>query len=218
MAEEKKAKKPAGMENVAAAESRICKIMGQEGGLYYRGYDVRELAEHSKFDETSYLLWTGELPTEEQYDAFRTRFRASVELPPETVSVLRVKLKHLNEWNHRRRSLAARYDEGLDECGDLVLPLVPPEVEHVYHQYVIRTPMRNALREYLTGAGISSGLHYPRGVHLQQAYAYLGYQPGSCPRAEQATAEVLSLPLFPQLSAREMSQVVRLTRFFFAMR
>jgi dTDP-4-amino-4,6-dideoxygalactose transaminase len=133
-------------------------------------------------------------------------------------AVLRTKLPYLDAWTRRRQSLAARYDDGL--CCDeaLILPAVPEDAAHVYHLYVVRTPLRNRLRDYLSGAGVSSGIHYPPGVHRQQAFAELGYEPGSCPQAEAATAQVLSLPIFPQLSSGEVAKVVRLVRFFFAMR
>jgi dTDP-4-amino-4,6-dideoxygalactose transaminase len=133
-------------------------------------------------------------------------------------AILRAKLPHLDAWNDRRRALAARYDADLDGTGDLVLPMAPNDVEHVYHLYVVRTPLRGTLRDYLSGAGVNTGIHYPQAVHLQVAYAHLDYAAGSCPNAEQAAATVLSLPIFPQLSDHEVAQVVRLARFFFAMR
>jgi len=133
-------------------------------------------------------------------------------------AILRVKLGHLDAWNRRRRALAARYTSGLCCDENLVLPITPEDVESVYHLYVVRTPLRHALRDYLEGAGVSAGIHYPKAVHQQPAYASLGYEPGASPNAEKAAAEVLSLPIFPQLTSREVDQVVRLTRFFFAMR
>jgi dTDP-4-amino-4,6-dideoxygalactose transaminase len=133
-------------------------------------------------------------------------------------AILRVKLRHLDDWNARRRALASHYDADLGAFSELTLPRVPEGIEHVYHLYVVRSPLRDALHDYLAGAEVSTSVHYPRGVHLQEAYADLGYEPGSCPEAERAAAEVLSLPLFPQLSDLEVGQVVRLIRFFFAMR
>lgn len=133
-------------------------------------------------------------------------------------AILRVKLPHLDGWNLRRKALAARYDAGLDGFEDLALPTLPGDVEHVYHQYVARTPLRDTLRNYLDGARVKTGVHYPQGVHRQKAYAHLGYEPGSCPHAEKAAAEILSLPIFPQLTTHEAAQVIRLIRFFFAMR
>jgi dTDP-4-amino-4,6-dideoxygalactose transaminase len=131
-------------------------------------------------------------------------------------AILRAKLPHLDGWNRRRRKLAARYDGGLTGVGDLVRPMMPAESEHVYHQYVVRTSLRDALRDYLDGAGVSASIHYPCAVHLQPAFAYLDYEPGSCPNAEKLAAEVLSLPVFPQLTASEAEQVIRLVRFFYA--
>lgn len=133
-------------------------------------------------------------------------------------AILRIKLPHLDAWNQRRQTLANRYRAGLTNTGDLTLPVAPQNVEHVYHLYVVRTGLRDALRDYLSGAGVNTGVHYPKGVHLQKAYAHLGYKPGSCPNTEQAAGQVLSLPIFPQLSNQEVDQVIRLIRFFFAMR
>jgi dTDP-4-amino-4,6-dideoxygalactose transaminase len=98
------------------------------------------------------------------------------------------------------------------------LPTVPRDVEYAYHLYVVRTHLRDTLHDYLSGAKVTTSVHYPRGVHLQKAYAYLGYEPGSCPNAEEAAAQVLSLPVFPQLSDHEVEQVIRLIRIFLAMR
>ena len=133
-------------------------------------------------------------------------------------AILRTKLPHLNAWNLKRRALAARYDAGLAGFQDLALPTVPGDVEHVYHQYVVRTHLRDTLRAYLDGARVKTGVHYPQAVHRQQAYAHLGYEQGSCPHAEKAASEILSLPIFPQLTTHEAAQVIRLVRFFFAMR
>lgn len=133
-------------------------------------------------------------------------------------AILRVKLRHLDDWNERRRTLAAQYDAGLRDLDSLQVPVVPADVEHVYHLYVVRTPLRNALQDYLTGAVVKTSVHYPRTVYQQQAYASLGYEPGTCPNAEKAVAEILSLPIFPQLTDIEVGQVIRLIRFFFAVR
>jgi len=130
-------------------------------------------------------------------------------------AILRVKLQHLDSWNRQRRTLAGCYRSGFHDCTGLTLPVEPADVEHVFHLYVLRTPLRDALREYQAQNGVNTGIHYHRGVHLQQAYASLGYKGGSCPNAEAATREILSLPLFPQLSLPEVDHVVRTTRSFF---
>jgi dTDP-4-amino-4,6-dideoxygalactose transaminase len=132
-------------------------------------------------------------------------------------AILRVKLPHLDTWNKRRQLLAMRYDAALCACDALTLPTVPDGVEHVYQHYVVRTPLRDALRDYLAGAEVNACIHYPLALHQQAVYAPLGNAEGSCPEAERAAAEVLSLPIFPHLSNHEVEQVCRLIRIFFAM-
>jgi dTDP-3-amino-3,4,6-trideoxy-alpha-D-glucose transaminase len=133
-------------------------------------------------------------------------------------AILRVKLPHLDSWNRQRQALASRYDAGFCDSDDLVLPVAIEGVEHVYHRYVVRTSHRDRLRDYLAGAWVDTGIHYPQPVHLQGAFRHLGYEPGSCPNAEALVTEVLSLPIFPQLSTREVDKITHLMRFFFAMR
>jgi dTDP-4-amino-4,6-dideoxygalactose transaminase len=113
-------------------------------------------------------------------------------------AVLRVKLGYLEMWNERRRELARLYDRLLVGSG-LALPSEPEDCRHVYHQYVVRTPRRDELRKFLARRGICTGIHYPLPVHLQPAYANLGYRPGDLPESELAASEVLSLPLYPEL-------------------
>ncbi len=133
-------------------------------------------------------------------------------------AILRVKLAHLDGWNERRRGLGNRYSAGLNDCDGLVLPTVPDDVEPVFYVYAVRTELRDGLRDYLAGTGVSTGIHYPLGVHRQEAYSQLGYQAGACPNAEAAAATALSLPVFPQLTIGEIEHVVRLVRIFFAVR
>lgn len=133
-------------------------------------------------------------------------------------AILRVKLPQLDSWNLQRQALAARYRAGLGDREGLVLPPEADGIEHVYRRYVVRTSVRDSLRDYLAGAWVDTGIHYPRPVHLQGAFTNLGYEPGSCPVAEAMATEVLSLPIFPQLSTREVDKVIHLMRFFFAMR
>jgi dTDP-4-amino-4,6-dideoxygalactose transaminase len=132
-------------------------------------------------------------------------------------AVLRAKLRHLSAWNKCRRSVAARYHAGLCSTGALVLPPTPEGAELAHHRYLVRTSLRDKLREYLAGAGISTGVHAIRGLHLGAAYAKLGYKPGSCPIAERIAAEAVLLPVFPQISSAEVDKIVRLIRIFFAM-
>jgi dTDP-4-amino-4,6-dideoxygalactose transaminase len=118
-------------------------------------------------------------------------------------AVLRVKLSHLDRWNELRREHAARYGELL-AAGDLVLPREMAYAYHVYHLYVVQTEARDQLRRILDEAGVQTGIHYPVPVHLQPAYASLGYKAGDFPEAERQARRVLSLPMFPELSEQQM--------------
>lgn len=114
-------------------------------------------------------------------------------------AVLRVKLKRLEAWTELRRSRARRYADRLAAFAP-ALPAEMPYARHVYHVYAVRTPEREAVQRRLADQGIQTGIHYPIPVHLQPAYADLGYRAGDFPHAERAAAEVLSLPLYPELS------------------
>ena len=116
---------------------------------------------------------------------------------------LRVKLKHLEEWNRKRQEVADRYRELLGEIEGITLPSQPGWSRHVYHLYVIRHPERQRLAEHLKEKGIDTGLHYPLPVHLQDAYRRLGYGPGDLPVTEKVAGEILSLPMFPGLAAAQ---------------
>lgn len=121
-------------------------------------------------------------------------------------AVLGVKLKRLDAWNEARRTLAARYNAALGERWAPVT--VAPCSQSVYHLYVIRCQQREAVAEGLKKQQIDSGLHYPVPIHLQEAYSYLGHQPGDFPEAEKACREVLSLPLFPGMQDDEIEAVI----------
>ena len=129
-------------------------------------------------------------------------------------AILRVKLGYLDEWNAQRQKLAGRYNALLQGC-DLVLPTQPADAEHVYHQYVIRSEERDALKTFLFEQGIQSYIHYPVPVHLQAAYLDLGYAKGSLPFTEAAAAQVLSLPLYPEMTEDAVEQVSEVIRQFF---
>jgi dTDP-4-amino-4,6-dideoxygalactose transaminase len=118
-------------------------------------------------------------------------------------AVLRVKLKYLDRWTAARRAKAVRYRELFAQRGlgsFMQLPVEPPGREHVYHQFVIRCPRREELRSFLIGCGIPTQIYYPLPLHLQPAFAYLGYHPGQLPNAEAASREVLALPVYPELA------------------
>ena len=133
-------------------------------------------------------------------------------------AILEVKLKHIDGWNDARRTVAARYHAlfaaaGLAETGPypthgIVLPHQVPGSHHVWHQYVLRTPRRDQLREFLTARKIGSEIYYPVPLHLQEALKGLGYSEGSFPEAERAASEVLALPIFPELREDEQQTVV----------
>ncbi|MBC7227095.1 MAG: DegT/DnrJ/EryC1/StrS family aminotransferase [Thermoflexales bacterium] len=129
-------------------------------------------------------------------------------------AVLRVKLRHLESWNERRRQIAALYAEYLTELAGqgLVLPGEPEDSWHVYHLYVVRHPRRDALQAFLRERGIGTLVHYPVPVHLQPAYADLGYPAGSLPVSETLAREVLSLPMYPELTDEEVRQVAEAVR------
>ena len=120
-------------------------------------------------------------------------------------AVLRVKLKRLEEWNRARQRLAAQYSRLL---GDAVrTPAADPEGAHIFHQYVVRVADRDGLRSRMADRGIETAVYYPLPLHLQKCFAYLGYEPGDFPQAEAAAREVLSLPLYPELSEEALEYV-----------
>ncbi len=123
-------------------------------------------------------------------------------------AVLRVKLKYLEGWTEARRAAAARYDSLLAGTG-VPTPYARPDVRHVYHLYAIRTQNRQAWQDALLAQGIQTGIHYPTPVHLLPAFADLGYQAGQFPHSEQAANEVLSLPMFPELTAVQCERVAQ---------
>lgn len=128
-------------------------------------------------------------------------------------AILRVKLKHLNNWNDRRREIASWYGERLSQT-EVTLPALPADAFSVYHQYVIRHPCRDNLQAYLEEHAISSLVNYPVPVHLQPAYRNLGYKPGNLPFSEEASSQVLSLPIYPEMTEEMVDQCCQVTREF----
>lgn len=133
-------------------------------------------------------------------------------------AVLRVKLRHLQEWTTARRRNANRYRSLFSQAEldrSIQLPLEPPETHHVYNQFVIRTPERDRLRDHLHGMGIPTEIYYPLPLHVQPAFRYLGYKSGDFPRAESASRSVLALPIYPELTeAQQLSVVTSISDFF----
>jgi dTDP-4-amino-4,6-dideoxygalactose transaminase len=123
-------------------------------------------------------------------------------------AILRVKLRRLDEWNERRRQLADLYFELL-AGAEVTLPSLPENSSHIFHQFVIRHPQRDALKKYLKERGMHTLVHYPVPIHLQPAYKDLGYSLGRFPDAETTSREVLSLPLYPELAGENIQQICR---------
>jgi dTDP-4-amino-4,6-dideoxygalactose transaminase len=123
--------------------------------------------------------------------------------------ILTVKLRHLPEWTTRRREAAARYRELFTQAGVAELaPYDPDWAKAVYHLFAVRVPDREGFMRHLAEAGIGTGIHYPVPLHLQKAYASLGYQVGDFPVAERTASEIVSLPMFPQLTSDQQKRVV----------
>jgi len=122
-------------------------------------------------------------------------------------AVLSVKLNHLEDWNNARRQNAQLYSELLQRVKSIVLPTEADYARHVYHIYAVRTPKRDSLMACLAEKGISCGIHYPIPVHLQKAYEDLGLGEGSFPVVERCATEFVSLPMFPELTAEQISFV-----------
>lgn len=146
---------------------------------------------------------------------FHTSYGVNSRLDELQAAILRVKLRSLDAWNAVRRELAARYQEAL-EGVPVTLPREAPWARHCYHLFVIRTPQRDALRAHLEECGIGTQLHYPVPIHLQEAYRHLGRELGAFPASEAACGEVISLPLYPELSTAAVDEVCRAVSGFFA--
>jgi dTDP-4-amino-4,6-dideoxygalactose transaminase len=129
-------------------------------------------------------------------------------------AILRAKLRHLPEWTQARQALATRYGAGLAGLP-LILPAERPGATHVFHQYTVRTPRRDALAKHLAAAGIGTACHYPLPIPAQPLFSQLGYDATAFPAAWAASREVLSLPCFPELRSDEVDYVVDTVRAFF---
>ena len=138
-------------------------------------------------------------------------------------AILEVKLHYLPQWNQQRRDRAARYDQLFQNAGltgatveeGLVLPFTDRRAHHIFHQYVIRAPRRDELRQYLTERKIGSEIYYPLPLHEQVSLAGLGYKAGDFPVSEAATDEVLALPMYPELREDEQETVVETIASFY---
>lgn len=140
-------------------------------------------------------------------------------------AVLRVKLRHIDDWNAARQKRASAYDLLLKSAGLLGTKAKPgpirllsrePQAHHIYHQYVVRAERRDDLREFLAAKGVGSEIYYPVPLHMQECFVYLGYREGDLPEAEKAAREVLALPMFPELTSDEQAQVVNAIAEFYS--
>jgi dTDP-4-amino-4,6-dideoxygalactose transaminase len=131
-------------------------------------------------------------------------------------AILRIKLRRLEQWNARRRELARMYDERLKGSG-VTTPEIPSDIRrHVFYTYTIRVPggRRDDLRKYLAERGIGTQIHYPVPIHLQQSAEFLGYRKGDLPVTERIAGEVLSIPMYPELSDEQVDRVATAIREF----
>jgi dTDP-4-amino-4,6-dideoxygalactose transaminase len=139
-------------------------------------------------------------------------------------AILRVKLPHLETWNQQRRARAATYDRLFTQSGltaataDAAVRILgtSPHAHHVFHQYMIRAQRRDDLRAFLAARNIGSEIYYPLPLHLQPAFAYLGYREGDLPESERAAKQVLALPMFPELTEAEQQWVVESIAEFYS--
>jgi dTDP-4-amino-4,6-dideoxygalactose transaminase len=131
-------------------------------------------------------------------------------------AILLAKLPHLGVWNAARRSRAACYAEGFAGMSGVTPPVTHPANEHAFHQYTIRAERREQLQAHLKERGIGHKVYYPKPLHLQSCFGHLGYARGRFPHAERAAAEVLSLPVYPELTDEACDTVIAAVRAFYA--
>lgn len=130
-------------------------------------------------------------------------------------AVLRAKLPHLEKWSERRRTNAAYYDAAFADLPQVVTPFVDPSNVSIFNQYTLRAERRDDLRAHLNARKIGNYVYYPLPLHLQPCFAYLGYKEGAFPESERAAQEVVSLPIFPELTRAQQDEVVAAVRDFY---
>jgi len=130
-------------------------------------------------------------------------------------TVLQAKLPHLAAWSAKRRGNAAYYDRAFADLADVHTPYVDPANESIFNQYTIRVDRRDELQSFLKERGIGTSVYYPLPLHLQPCFAYLGYKEGQCPESERAAKEVLSLPIYPELTTSQLDEVITAVRAFY---
>jgi dTDP-4-amino-4,6-dideoxygalactose transaminase len=178
---------------------------GKNLGAYGEGGMV--VTDHPEYARTIRMLrdWGAEKKYQHVLKGYNYRLEAI------QGAVLRVKLRHLEAWTEARRAAAARYDELLAASG-VPTPEAMPYARHVYHIYAIRTKNRQTWQDELSKQGIQTGIHYPSPVHVLPAFADLGYRAGDFPHSEHAANEVLSLPIYPELTEAPCEIVARAVR------
>jgi dTDP-4-amino-4,6-dideoxygalactose transaminase len=129
--------------------------------------------------------------------------------------VLSAKLPHLAAWSAKRRQNACHYQSALGDVAEIRLPVIDPRNESIFNQFTIRAERRDALQAHLKARGIGTAIYYPLPLHRQPCFAYLGYAEGSCPESERAAREVLSLPIYPELTPAQLDEVVGAIRAFY---
>jgi dTDP-4-amino-4,6-dideoxygalactose transaminase len=194
----------------AEYKGRRCGSMGQLGCFsFYPGKNLGAYGEGGAVVTSDPALarkirllraWGEETRYEHKYRGFNYRMDGV------QGAILGVKLRYLEAWTEARRRNAAEYGRQLAETAAL-LPRERPDARHVYHLYVVRLAQRDGWRERLTAAGVQTGVHYPIPVHLQPAYRDLGYSAGDFPVCERVSTEVLSLPMFPELTPDQIREV-----------
>ena len=131
-------------------------------------------------------------------------------------AVLRAKLPHLESWSEKRRLNARYYTEALADIPQVTPPFIDPKNVSIFNQYTIRAERRDELQKHLNARKIGNAVYYPLPLHLQPCFAYLGYKEGTCPEAEKAAREVISLPVFPELTRAQADEVIEAIRGFYA--
>jgi len=232
---------PADMDTILQLADRYGLVVIEDAcqahGAYYKGRRVGSLGHASAFSfyptknlgacGDAGIVVTNEPQVVEKVRAMRDcgqKVKYHHELPPfnhrmDTLqaAILRVKLGYLEGWLEARQRIAALYTELLTE-SNLVVPCESPEASHVYHLYVVRTPQRDGLQAYLRDQGVGTAIHYPYPIHLQPFYTHLGFEQGSFPVAEQLCNEILSLPIFPEMTTGQVHYVAsQVVEFFLSM-
>lgn len=169
------------------------------------GAVLTESAEHARR-----IRLLGDHGSERRYEHLTVGFNSRLDALQAVV--LRAKLRGLAAGNQARRQAASRYAELLADLPEVILPRTAPGNEHVWHLYAIRVPRRDDVLRFLHDEGIGAGIHYPVPVHLQPAFRHLGYGPGDFPVAEAAARQLLSLPLYPQITQEQQVRVADAVR------